>query len=302
MTTATARMQAKLKHDNENLLTASEAIIKFGLNWEVNAERIYGSDGKELVDYKAVRRSDTQSVFQVAKNRYLPVQNRQAFSLGDEITKTGIGKYVDGGFYGNGEVVFLTMKLPYDFEVLKGDEIKTYLKIVTSHDGSIPVMIYPETWQQICKNGAHAWRRDYARTVSVRHTTNAEARFLFKAQEVLQFEIEYFKKFAEACRELARKQMKNFEIDSFLSKLFNSSTDELSTRAKNQIERIKELNETGKHTAIIGSRGTAWGLYSAITEYVTHEITVKGEESEKARNREFSADFGTGLRLREKAF
>lgn len=283
---------------NQELLTSSEAILKYGLNWNVVKKNVV-VDGKVAEDFKAIVREDTNRIFQIAGSRYEPIQNVEAFKFFDEITKTGQAKYVQAGAYKGGAVCFLRAKLPFDFEVLPNDQMKTYLKLVTSHDGSQKLAIYPEVYRQICSNGMHAWVRDYTKTVAVKHTENAGTRFVFNAERVLNAEIEYFKKFSEQCRLLAKKQLSTIELDNFLKELFEiKEEDEVSTRTKNQVDRIKELSEIGTGQDIAGIRGTAWSAYNAVTEFVDKYRSTKGDDE----NREYSADFGSGADLREKAF
>lgn len=283
---------------NQELLTASEAVLKYGLGWKVVTKDVY-VDGKIVPDFKAIQREDTGTIFQIAGSKYEPIQNVDAFRFFDEITQTGQSKYVQAGSYKGGAVVWLRAKLPYDFEVVPDDRMKTYLRLVTSHDGSHKLVIYPEVYRQVCSNGAHAWVRDYAKTVAVKHTENAEKRFTFNAKKVLESEIEYFQKFAEHCKRLAQKQMTALEIDSFLNQLFEVTEDkEIATRTKNQIEKIRELVEVGTGTDIAGVKGTAWGAYNSVTEYIENYKPTRGEDE----NREYSSDFGSGRDLRERAF
>lgn len=250
------------------VMTASECILKHKLGWNVVKKPVF-VDGQQVPDFVAVQREDTKSIFQIAGSKYEPIQNADAFKFFDEITKTGQAKYVQAGSFKGGAVVWLRAKLPYDFEVLPGDKMQTYLKIVTSHDGSHKLMIFPEVYRQVCSNGMHAWTRDYARTVGVKHTENAERRFIFNAQKVLTAEIEYFQKFSAACRALAAKQMSGLAMDSFLSKLFAAKEgEEMSTKAENQASQIKALMENGTGMDIAGVRGTAWAAYNAVTEYI----------------------------------
>lgn len=285
-------------------LTANEAVLKYGLNWDVVLQDVTVG-GVPAPEFKGVVRADTGYRFQIASNRYEPIQNRETFGFFDEITGTGQAKYVNGGSYNGGAVVWLRAKVPYDFDVVPGDTLKTYLKIITSHDGSQRLKIVPEVYRQICTNGAHAFVEQYARAVSVKHTKNAGTRFVFNAKQTLEREVEYFNKFVERSRQLAARQFTSLEIDSFLNKLFKiDETKEVHTKTKNQIARIKELVEVGTGMDIPGVRGTAWGVYNAVTEYIDNDRPTKGDKTngEYDENREFAAEFGGGRDLREEAF
>jgi hypothetical protein len=121
--------------NEKELLTASECILKYGLNWNV-VKRPVVVDGIELPDYRAIVRADNKQVFQVAGVRYEPIQNTEVFSFFDRIVQSGGAKYESARSYRGGAVIALRVALPYDFEVLPEDRVKTYLDLVTSHDGS----------------------------------------------------------------------------------------------------------------------------------------------------------------------
>jgi phage/plasmid-like protein (TIGR03299 family) len=284
--------------ESQEVLTASECILKHKLGWNVAKKPVY-VDGKLAEDFVAIQREDTGTIFQVAGAKYEPIQNVDAFKFFDEITKTGQAKYVQAGSYKGGAVVWLRAKMPCDFEVLPGDKLNTYLKIVTSHDGSHRLTIFPEVYRQVCSNGMHAWVKDASRTVAVKHTEHAGRRFMFKAKEVLTHEIEYFQRFAERCRQLAQSPMTSGEVDRFLERLFAvKEGSEVSTKTENQIGEISRLVRVGTGMDIKGVQGTAWAVYNAVTEYVDKYRPTRGEDE----NREYSAEFGSGRDLREKAF
>lgn len=288
----------KVKNE-EQMLTASECILKYGLDWKVESKPV-SVDGKQVEGYQAIQRADNGQVFQVARGRYEPVQNVEAFKFFDEIVQTGQAKYHSAGSYKGGAVVWIRAKLPYNFEVLPGDEVATYLRLLTSHDGSTPLEIAPEVVRLVCTNGMQALVVDATKRIASRHTENVRGRFLAGASEILKVEIDYFKRFAEHCKAMAKQEMTGLEIDSFLHKLFNLSEkdDDNSTRVKNQVEEINRLHVNGTGSDIVGVRNTKWGVYNAVTEYIDRYRSTKGD----AVNREHSSFMGSGSQLREKAF
>ena len=71
--------------------------------------------------------------------------------------------------------------------------------------------------------------------------------------------------------------------------------DEMSTRSKNITLAIESLFEGGKGTDIVGVRGSYWGAYNAVTEYLSYS---KGRTS---NNRMDSLWFGVNSNLNHKA-
>lgn len=282
--------------ESHEALTASECLLKHGMNWKVTKAPVF-VDGVKQDNMIAIKKEGSAQAFQIASERYEPIQNSEAFSFFDEITRTGQAKYVSAGQYRNGGVIWIRAKLPCDFSVLPGDDLKTYLKIVNSHDGSQRLMIYPEVYRQVCSNGMHALVKEYAKSVSVKHTEHAGSRFVFNAKKVLADEIEYFERFSLACRQMAKKEMDRLAIDSFLFELFETDRSKVETKTLNQMGAIKTLAlRSGIGLEIPGVEGTAWAVYNGVTEFVDRYKPTKGD------NREYSADFGTGADMRERAF
>lgn len=283
--------------ESHEALTATECLLKHNLNWKVIKSPVF-VDGNKQENMIAIRKEGAEQAFQIASERYEPVQNAESFKFFDEITRTGQAKYVSAGQYKNGGVVWVRAKLPCDFEVLPGDSLQTYLKIVNSHDGSHKLTIYPEVYRQVCSNGMHALVKEHAKSVSVKHTENAPARFMFNAKQVLAEEIAYFERFAESCKKLAQKEMDSLAVNSFLYELFNEKKGEsIETKTLNQMSAIKTLSmRSGIGLDIPGVSGTAWAVYNGVTEFVDNYKPTKGD------NRDYSADFGSGADMREKAF
>jgi phage/plasmid-like protein (TIGR03299 family) len=276
--------------------TKLEMMQNAGLTWMVSAKKIFLDNGAEIPGFKAITRNDTGDVFHVAGSRYEPFQNEALFNVIEQATETGQAKYIKAGSYRGGAFVYGVCAVPdSNFEVTPGDVCKTYLRFSTTHDGSGSINIWPEVYRQICSNGMHAWRKDQERSISVRHTISAGRRVTLDAGKLLQREREYFARFSRQCQELARKEFKALELDSFLYRLFEvTPQDEISTKMKNQMDEIRNLAQYGTGQDLI--KGTAWAVYNGVTEYVTH---MRGSNDEK---RALSALVGSGRDLRERAF
>lgn len=285
-------------------LTASEASLKYGLDYKV-IKKAHGMDAPNSGEHVAIVREDTGEIFQFAKQGYEPLQCAEAMQECDKLIGTGQAKYVNGGTYKGGRVFWLRIAVPSgDFETTPGDLHKTYLNVVSSHDGSKRFTIVPEVYRMICSNGMHAWVNDGERIVAVKHTVNARAIFTRKASEILAKELHRFKVFAEKTKALAQKQMSQLEIDSFLFSLFNVTQEDIDSKEKGtgkveaQIDKVKDLCQVGTGIREHNLQGTAYGVYNAVTEYIGKYRSTRGSEE----NRDYSELFTSGKDLREKAF
>jgi len=281
--------------ENKNLMTASEVIVNSGLNFEVVGTKIYDVNGKELSNYKAIQRGDNGHTFQVAKKGYAIIQNHEALSIMDEVVESGMAKYDKAHVYKNGAVMSVRVEVPFSYDVV-GDEIKTYLNVSTSHDSTLPTCIDLYQYRLVCLNGMMGMKK--TQSSRFRHTINykmkiEDAKKMFEEYKII------FNQQKEIYTEMARHQMNSLTVDTFLNELLNiKNVEEVATKTLNQKELIENLFAYGKGNSRSGVAGTKWAAFNAVTEYVDHHRSTKGDES----NREYSSIYGSGATMKEKAF
>lgn len=286
-----------------DVLTASEALLASGLTWQVIETPIYDNEGRLIQEYKAIVRDDTKEVLQVASKKYHPVQNAECFKIFDEVTGTGLAKYEVAGSLQGGRKVWILAKLPYDFNLANGrDEVKSYLLLTTSHDGSLAFQMYQTPVRVVCMNTLRASleARQRDKVAYFKHTVNFRHR-VGQAQYILRETCEYFRQFKEAAEAMARQEMNSLQVESFLAQLFDvegKTRDEISTKTKNTMEEVEKLFRYGMGNSIEGVKGTRWAMFNGVTEFVDHERTTRGDDE----NRLSSSWYGSGAQLREKAF
>lgn len=282
--------------NKKNLMTATEVLIDKGLNWEVEKASIYDAQGRELEKFKAIQRVDTGQTFQVSKNGYTPINNRDSLSLLDEVVGTGYAKYSGAVSYKQGAVVMVRCEVPnMDFDV-NGEQLKGYIHVATSHDGSIATTIIASLQRMICRNLLTV--KEGQSHFKFKHTKNYQIR-VEDAKEAFADYREAFQKQKRVYELLARQQMNILQLDSFLNSLLNfkDKEEENSTRIKNVKGELERLFVDGIGHDKAGIRGTKWAGFNAITEYVDHHRSTKGDSS----NREFASMFGSGAVMRDKA-
>ena len=76
------------------------------------------------------------------------------------------------GFFGNGERIFVSAKLPDSIYVNGQDPVDNYLVFTTSHDGSSGVKILFTPIRVICENTLNAAIKNATNYVSFRHTAS----------------------------------------------------------------------------------------------------------------------------------
>jgi len=133
--------------------TAEEAITAAGLDYEISLTDEATVDGMMVPKTKAVVRYDNQTVLGVVSDRYVPVQNKQAFSFLDSCVADNGLRYHTAGALGQGEKIFLLAKLPGHLRVKQTEDVvDKYLLLSNSHNGSSALRVLFTPVRVVCQN------------------------------------------------------------------------------------------------------------------------------------------------------
>lgn len=171
----------------EDCKTAEDVMSSAGLNWNVSKCElvakmpihinqadtngfIHGVNNYvECPNAFATYRTDYNIPLGIVKERYTPVQNTEAFNFFNNAIGKNKALWQTAGFFGNGERIFVSAKLPKNIFV-QGDVIENYLVFTTSHDGSSGVKILFTPIRIVCENTLNAAIHDSTNYISFRHT------------------------------------------------------------------------------------------------------------------------------------
>ena len=309
----------------DNAVTAEEAIIAAGLDWEVGCQRLFAEydrdDGNliEIPDNFAVIRDTDKAVLGVVGKNYVPIQNTQCFDILDSIT--GPDRLVNittaGSLHGGKKVWALAELTNLTLSPVPGDEVRPYLCLIDSKDGSMSLTAFFTSVRVVCQNTANLALAgaDKNKTVKIRHTKSAMDK-IEEAQRILGMAVDRAEKYGDVLDSLARKQVNTAGWHDFLDELVGElvipekgDPTRGYTRLLNQRELLTNLFESGIGTDIPGVRGTAWGAYNAITEFTTHHNQIrlgmdpgaKGYDLKKTDRRLASSWFGPSDKMNSKA-
>lgn len=282
-----------------NAMTAEEAIKASGLDWRVSLEAIMTANGP-VTGYNAVVREDNKKVLGIVQGRYHPLQNKEAFSFFDAIVGGKEAIYQTAGALGEGERIWLLAKLPGTIQIINDDITEKYLLLANSHDGTLKVTMMFTPIRVVCQNTLNGAVSSNAVRASLKHTRQLGLK-IQEVRDTLGMVNSRFNEFAEIGKKLAVTQLTKEAFEGYAKKSLNVSETEdtdLPTRTQNILDKVSELFETGKGTEIKGVRGSAWGAYNAITEYVDFHRPTKGDIG----NRTKSLLFGSGANIKERAW
>ena len=307
----------------EDCKTSLDVMEKSGLDWEVakceliakmpglitdkdrNDEGfLHGGDYyKTCPNAFATYRTDYNIPLGVVKERYTIVQNTEAFSFFDNAIGKNKAIWQTAGFFGNGERIFVSAKLP-EYILVNGDPVENYLVFTTSHDGSSGVKILFTPIRIICQNTLNAAIRQSSNYVSFRHTSSVHKNIDI-ATEILGICKDRTKYLTEMYNQMAKIRMKDEEVyklfgdvilsDNELTQLHYTGHNITQLVNKNwraiedsgiSMKKANVLNEMANYYVTGPGQkeiaGTAWGAYGAITGYysnVDNSIGIKRMDS-----------------------
>jgi len=269
----------------EGAMTAQEALSKGGLDWEVKLEPAKVTfNGKTSVvpgKFVPVRTSDGRPLGVVGAS-YRPVQNIAALNFMDDIIGRGEASYTTVGNLGNGSLIWMLAKIPTTSTAV--DVVERYLLMSTSHNGVSPVMVAAIDFRIWCANQIQAAIRKARNKFRIRHTTNVELK-MAEARKAFDGSVKYFNSMDEIFEQLKQIKFTETQLLALVEKVFAAEVAEENDRSKRQLTRLEGIQEqvvnlshSGMGTDLPGVKGTAWGAYNAVTEYLDHYTVIKGSK------------------------
>lgn len=273
------------------------ALEQGGLDFTVTKTPLAtADDGIVIPNRFALRRDDTKDVLGVCTGFYQPLQNTEAFSFFDGVFGKDQARYEVAGVLGKGERVWLLAKLPGDFKVGNDDPIGKWLLLTNGHDTNEPVRARFTPIRVVCQNTLNAALGGSIESeIRVQHIGDV-AQKLEIAGKLMKAAGIYFNEIQESFQGFARRSLSSRAFTNYVTIVIAgepTKRDELTAPARKVIDRITELHETGRGHDIKGVRGSLWGAYNAVTEYVDHD---KG-----SKDLGFMG-FGRGSKIKERAF
>lgn len=304
--------------------TSDEVIELAQLNWQVQKLPIYcqypldsnfldknkvRKRGELVANFKAVTRMDTGQVLGSCSDRYEVLNNIDAFNFIDNIVGEKLAVFETAGALGNGEVVFVTAKLPTYIRATsnKDDIIEQYLLFTTTHDGSGAVQAMFTPIRVVCNNTLNMALRSNSGRVKMRHTKNLQDK-IKNAREIMGLYAEYSSQLNHDLAVMATKNVDSKEIDFVLANtfltseqlgIFNSNKILLNrafpVKTTNNLIYVKDYIEGGPGQEY--SKGTAYWLYNGITTFVNN-----GKEYNNNEDRFVSLTSGNECKIAQKAY
>jgi len=285
------------------------------LGWTVSVEPVCLPDGQggfiEIADsFATVRddlaRTDSRRALGVVSNRYEPIQNSECFAIADDIAGLGGARFETAGSLRNGRNVFMLMKTPNSIAILD-DTIQPYILISSSHDGSRALQIAYTPTRVVCWNTLGLALREALKahkTFTIRHTASKDSR-ISAATSAIKRGNEYFEAHAESMRSLAAAKVDARFASAFAQALFPDPKEKTARNSmpekRAEIGRLFSFKQKGANQT--AAKGTAYGLFNALAEYVDHSRGTRVVGNASAAEARFdSTMFGSGAALKQAGY
>lgn len=284
----------------DNPKTAKEAMISAGLDYKVVKKPVFAHVGKNYFEAKskfATVREDTKQVLGVVGSRYSIIQNVDAFGFFDMIVSRGEASYEIAGRLGNGERIWMLVRLSDNMWIQGIDEVHKYLLVINSHDGIAPIVVKFSPVRALNSAMLHASIRGVGLQVKIKHTPNTKDKFR-EAHRVMGSANKFFTDMSKVYHKMSTTPVSDMQIAEFVRRILPEGVGEYKTRLENSRGRMLEYIYHGDGQDMITANKTLWGLYCGIVSYADYGRVYRGGEEEKLD----SMWLGSGFLFKQKAF
>lgn len=286
-------------------VSVDEMIVQAGIDWEVglSSVKFHHTDEegarRQATDPKhnVLFRGDTLGVLDVVGPRYTPFQNREVLEFFREYVEAGEMRLETAGSLNGGRYIWALAKMDENFSVLvPDDKVEGYVLLMNPHVYGKSAVVKFTGIRVVCQNTLTAAIKGKDH-LKLWHTRAFTADVQDEAKRRLG---------------IARSQLKAYEADSQLLASIEVS-DEIALREiatlmggdpdrpdpehqNRRTNRVFDLfNGQGMGSSLESARGTAWGVFNAVTQYIDHEYGRSRE------NRLSYSWLGGGQFLKERA-
>jgi phage/plasmid-like protein (TIGR03299 family) len=277
-----------------------------GMNWQIQESPVhfkadaFGHLGTihSFPEQKVLYRSDTKAPLSVVSNRYQVVQPREVLEFYRDLTEVSGYELETAGVLKGGRK-FWALARTGQATTLKGnDQVNGYLLLATSCDGTLATTATPTTVRVVCNNTLTISLNGATRAIKVPHSTRFDPQAVKKQLgiAVSQWDEFMYRMRALADRKIQTKEALGFFMEVLCDTRAHSPIPNVLPN-KRAMEKVQSLYKgRGRGSDLESTRGTAWGLLNAVTEYVDHERRARSSEY-----RMDSAWFGQGAVIKQKA-
>ena len=266
-----------------------------GHNFEVEKTPL-SYNGGIVPDHVAVVNKETGKYLGTVGIGYEPVQPKVIYTLAQELMDSTVGTINGVINMMNGAVIGISFSLA-EREYVAGDPTELNFLMLTSFNGTYALCGSATTNRISCLNQVNASSRIY----SLKHTRFVGNR-IGVVKNIMKYYNHEIKSFDKKMEKLVNTRMDTGEALDWFRSLFPVPKSPLSERKlEKTVITFLECLQNGRGSNIPGVRGTSYGAFQALTEYINHHRTIRvheGRDEDEVRFR--SIHFGSSNTLAQK--
>ncbi|MDC7715978.1 DUF932 domain-containing protein [Vogesella sp. DC21W] len=291
-------------HGLGNQLTEQQPIDVWlheaGMNWTIDQSDVLfnvSQDGMHIRmhrDAKVLYRSDTLAPLSVVSPRYKVVQPHEVLHFYNDLVHAGGFELETAGVLKGGKKLWALAKTGQETLVRSGDRVKAYLLLATSCDGTLCTTAQFTSVRVVCNNTLQIAVGDNLGAVKVPHSTVFDP---LAVKDALGLGLSDWDVFMRNIKALSQRPISPEEARQYFADVLDEPMpveDATPSKAMQQLHAL--YSGAGMGSMLTGTRGTAWGLVNAVTEYVDHHRRARSSDY-----RLDSAWFGQGATLKQRA-
>lgn len=294
-------------HGLGNKLDAHEPIEVWakqaGMDWQIREAPVrYMTNAPESTgkiesfpQNKVLFRSDTNSPLSVVGQRYKVVQPGEILEFYRDLTEVSGFELESAGVLKNGRKLWALARTGQSSSIKGNDVSNAYILLATACDGTLATTAQFTSIRVVCNNTLAVALGASDGAVKVRHSTSFDAQ---SVKRQLGISVSSWGSFMYQMKGLSERKVKTHEAMNYLLRVFSDDKQTDSTNASDRtMAKVMALFAGhGRGAELASSKGTAFGLLNAVTEFVDHERRARS-----ADHRLESAWFGQGAKVKERA-
>ncbi|WP_137009952.1 DUF932 domain-containing protein [Aquitalea aquatilis] len=277
-------------------------LTESGMDWRIEQSDVLfnvANDGMHIrpfADSKVLYRSDSLAPLSVVSPRYKVVQPSEVLEFYRDLVSAGGFELETAGVLKGGRKLWALAKTGQEALLKGGDRVKAYLLLATSCDGTLCTTAQFTSVRVVCNNTLQMAVKDRTGAVKVPHSTVFDPQ---SVKEALGLGLSAWDRFIGNIKQLSQRTVSSEEACQFFREvldepLVEGTEDAVTSKALQQVSAL--YSGGGMGSLLAGTKGTAWGLVNAMTEYVDHRRRARSQDY-----RLDSAWFGQGAQLKGKA-
>lgn len=294
-------------HGLGNLLTAQQPIDVWaqqaGMDWNIREASVRFvaehdaniSSIHTFPENKVLFRSDTNAPLSVVSQRYQVVQPREILEFYRDLTEISGFELETAGVLKGGRKIWALAKTGQTTALRGNDVTNGYVLLATACDGTLATTAQFTSIRVVCNNTLAVALAGGSGAVKVPHNTSFDPEAVKKQ---LGISVSSWDEFMYRMKTLSERKVKSVEAERYFLRVFTDQNTKAlgQTNERAMAKALTLFDGHGKGSDLDSSKGTAFGLLNAVTEFVDHERRARSVD-----HRLESAWFGQGANIKQKA-